>query len=37
MATIYRHLGVDYRTTFTDFAGRPTAILATGEPIRELV
>jgi hypothetical protein len=37
MATIYRHLGIDCRATFTDFAGRPTPILATGEPIRELI
>ena len=37
LATIYRHLGIDYRATFVDFAGRPTSILGAGEPIRELL
>ncbi len=36
LATIYRHLGVDTRQTFTDFSGRPVAILPDGEPIAEL-
>ncbi len=37
LATMYRHLGVDYGRSFVDLAGRPTPILAAGEPIRELV
>ncbi|HVU86270.1 MAG TPA: DUF1501 domain-containing protein [Pirellulales bacterium] len=37
LATIYHHLGIDYRQSFVDLSGRPTSILATGEPIRELV
>lgn len=37
LATIYRHLGIDTRAEFRDFAGRPFPILAGGEPIRELV
>ncbi len=37
LATIYRHLGIDQRTEFADFAGRPHPILNAGEPIRELV
>lgn len=37
MATVYRHLGIDWRRPLTDFAGRPVAILNRGEPIRELV
>lgn len=37
LATIYRHLGIDFRSTINDFAGRPQYILSGGEPIRELV
>lgn len=37
LATIYRHLGIDYKASFLDFAGRPIPILNDGEPIRELV
>ncbi len=37
LATIYRHLGVDYRAAFPDVSGRPVPILSEGEPIRELV
>lgn len=37
LATIYRHLGIDYRATINDFTGRPVHILSGGEPIRELV
>ena len=37
LATIYRHLGIDPRTEFADFSGRPHPILNVGEPIRELV
>lgn len=37
LATIYRHLGIDYRrVTIKNFAGRPTPIVATGEAIPEL-
>jgi uncharacterized protein (DUF1501 family) len=37
LATIYRHLDIDPRHAFYDFAGRPIPILPDGEPIRELV
>ncbi len=37
LATIYRHLGIDYKATIPDFSGRPQHILSTGEPIRELI
>jgi hypothetical protein len=37
LATIYRHLGIDTRAEFRDFAGRPFPILSAGEPIRELI
>jgi hypothetical protein len=37
LATIYRHLGIDTRAEFRDFAGRPFPILFGGEPIRELI
>lgn len=38
LATIYRHLGIDYaNTTITDFAGRPRYILESGEAIPELI
>jgi hypothetical protein len=37
LATIYRHLGIDYRATINDFTGRPVSILSEGEPIRELI
>ncbi len=37
LATVYRHLGVDYRHEFLTFAGRPTPILSTGEPIAQLL
>jgi uncharacterized protein (DUF1501 family) len=36
LATMYRHLGIDYRAEFPDVSGRPVAILSEGEPIREL-
>jgi hypothetical protein len=36
LATAYRHLGIDHRREFTDFAGRPVPILSEGEPIAEL-
>ncbi len=37
LATIYRHLGVDYHRQFVDFAGRPISILPHGEPIAGLM
>ncbi len=37
MATIYRHLGIDYGSSIPDFTGRPIQILSDGEPIRELI
>jgi uncharacterized protein (DUF1501 family) len=37
LATIYRHLGIDYeRVTLPDLAGRPTPIVTTGRAIEEL-
>ncbi len=36
-ATVYRHLGIDYRRTFPDHQGRPMYILPFGEPIAELI
>lgn len=36
LATIYRHLGIDPSSSFTDLQGRPIPILGSGEPIREL-
>lgn len=37
LATIYRHLGVDPRHEFPDFAGRPIPVLPYGQPIAELL
>lgn len=37
LATIYRHLGIDWRGSLTDFSGRPVPILGDGEPIAELI
>jgi uncharacterized protein (DUF1501 family) len=38
LATIYRHLGVDYeKVALPDFTGRPVAIVRNGKPIPELV
>jgi hypothetical protein len=37
LATIYRHLGIDPKSEFPDFSGRPHSILKSGEAIRELV
>jgi hypothetical protein len=36
-ATVYRFLGIDVEHTFQDMIGRPISILASGEPIRELL
>jgi uncharacterized protein (DUF1501 family) len=37
LATIYRHLGIDWKRELIDHSGRPIPILSTGEPIRELL
>ena len=37
LATIYRHLGIDYRHSFADYSGRPIPILNDGDPIAELL
>ncbi len=37
LATVYRHLGIDYGGAFNDFTGRPIHILSRGAPIRELL
>jgi len=37
LATIYRHLGVDFKRELVDLTGRPIRILLTGEPIHELI
>lgn len=37
LATVYRHLGIDYQRTLTDYTGRPISVLGEGEPIRELI
>jgi uncharacterized protein (DUF1501 family) len=37
-ATVYHHLGIDASAvTFTDGQARPTALIETGKPIRELI
>ena len=37
LATIYRHLGIDYAAMVPDFNGRPVPLIPSGEPIRELL
>ena len=37
LATVYRHLQIDYRHEFSDFSGRPVPILSTGKPIAQLI
>ena len=37
LATIYRHLKIDYRHEFTNFSGRPVPILSSGRPIPQLI
>ena len=37
LATIYRHLGIDFRhATLANLSGRPVPIVGQGEPIPEL-
>lgn len=37
LATIYRHLDIDYRATAPNNAGRPVPLIPSGEPIAELL
>jgi len=37
LATVYRHLGIDYRAMVPDNSGRPVPLIPHGEPIRELL
>lgn len=37
LATMYRHLGIDYRRELFDYSGRPIPILAEGTPLPELL
>jgi uncharacterized protein (DUF1501 family) len=37
LATVYRVLGIDQEAELTDSLGRPSKVLAAGEPIRELL
>jgi hypothetical protein len=37
LATIYHHLGVDYRTDLRDLQNRPIPVLSGGAPIRQLL
>jgi uncharacterized protein (DUF1501 family) len=37
LATIYRHLGIDYEQSLVDFSGRPVHVLSNAQPIRELI
>ncbi|MBC8352969.1 MAG: DUF1501 domain-containing protein [Planctomycetes bacterium] len=37
LATVYRHLGINYRHELNNFAGRPVPILPNGKPIATLI
>jgi len=37
LATVYRHLGVDWNAQLNDFSGRPISILPHGKPIEQLI
>jgi hypothetical protein len=37
MATVYRHLGIDFERSIVDFSGRPIPILPHGRPIPQLI
>lgn len=37
LATVYRHLQIDYRQEFRNFAGRPIPVLSSGRPIEQLL
>ena len=36
LATMYRHLGIDTKKHYLDFAGRPHPVLPFGDPVEEL-
>ena len=36
-ASVYRHLGIDYKHTLHDLQGRPMPILPFGSPIEEIM
>ncbi|QDU98917.1 DUF1501 domain-containing protein [Lignipirellula cremea] len=36
LATVYQHLGIDYKSTLTDLSGRPVPLIPHGDPIHEL-
>ena len=37
LATVYRHLGIDWDHSYINFAGRPVPILPSGRPIEQLI
>jgi len=37
LATVYRHLGIDFESSIVDFSGRPIPILPHGRPIPQLI
>jgi len=37
LATVYRHLGIDYKRTVPDLSGRPVPLIPYGTPIEELL
>jgi hypothetical protein len=37
LATLYQHLGVDYRVSYNDNTGRPHPVLPSGQPLDELM
>lgn len=37
LATIYRHIGIDWEQNLIDHSGRPVPILSSGKPITELI
>jgi hypothetical protein len=37
LATVYRHLGINYRHEFINFSGRPVPVLSGGRPISQLI
>ncbi len=37
LATVYQHLGIDYREMVPDTSGRPVPLIPFGDPIRELI
>ena len=37
LATIYRHLQIDYRREFINFAGWPVPVLSRGQPVSQIL